>query len=251
MNKTSPPTVIYGISPVTEALKARTHAISRVLVAEGPRHPRIVDLLSLARAQGVPVRFMPKHAIDREAATTKHQGVAAVVATKGFAPIEEVLSVSDPDRLLLILDGIEDPRNLGAVIRSAHCAGAGGLIVPKHRAAGLTSAVEKTSAGALEYLPVARVTNIASLLEELKDAGFLVLGVDPKGQEVYTEVDLCGRIALVFGVEGEGLRRLTRERCDRLLRIPLHGQVDSLNLAVAAGIVMFEAVRQRQARKRL
>ncbi len=168
-----------------------------------------------------------------------------MVAAKAYTEIDELLRSSGADSFLVVMDTIEDPRNLGAIIRSAHCAGATGLVVPKHRAAGLTETVEKSSAGAVEYLPVARVTNITSFLESLKEGNFRVVGVETDGAQVYTEADLRGRLALVFGGESAGIRRLTRERCDLTVRIPMQGKIGSLNAAVAAGIVLFEAVRQR------
>ncbi|HEY0097620.1 MAG TPA: 23S rRNA (guanosine(2251)-2'-O)-methyltransferase RlmB [Pyrinomonadaceae bacterium] len=243
---------LYGVSPVLEALRAGHRRIERITIAEGAGGARFAQLFELAREFRVPVRRAPRAELQRMAAVgANHQGVVAHVAAVAYAEADELLDAltarvgtGDPP-LAVVLDGVEDPRNLGAIIRTAECAGVHGLFVPERRAVGLTETVAKASAGALEYLPVARATNIARLVEEFKERGIWTVGTDAEANIAYTDWDWTQPCALLFGGEGAGLRRLVRERCDALVSIPLHGRISSLNVSVAAAVVLYEAVRQR------
>jgi 23S rRNA (guanosine2251-2'-O)-methyltransferase len=247
---------LTGFHSVQEALK-NARPLERVVVARGRHGDRIEEIVSLARERGVPVRFEDRAQLDRLAGTPQHQGVVALAAARQAISLEELLrhreSAADvPEKsrsgLIVLLDGIEDPHNLGAVVRSALAAGADGVVLPERRASGLNATVARAAAGALEHLPVARVVNIARAMEELKEAGFWLVGLDERAEKNYTQVDLTGSIGLVLGGEGAGLHELVRKRCDFLVSIPTTGPVRSLNVSVAAGIVLFEAVRQRRAK---
>ena len=247
--------LVFGVQPVLEALRAGRRPVERLTVAEGAHEARIYEILTLARAADVPVRRAPRAELHRLAEGANHQGVVAHIAAARYAPAEELLEAlaarvgTDDPPLALVLDGVADPRNLGAIVRTAECAGAHAVFVPERRAAGLTETVAKAAAGALEYVPVARATNLARLLEELKARGVWTVGTAADAEVVYTDWDWRQPCALVLGGEGEGLRRLVRERCDVLVRIPLRGRIESLNVSVAAGVVLYEAVRQRLARR--
>ncbi|MBZ5729087.1 MAG: 23S rRNA (guanosine(2251)-2'-O)-methyltransferase RlmB [Acidobacteriia bacterium] len=232
--------ILAGIHPVAEALKAN-HPLDRLLVAQGAGGPRLQEIIDLARRAAVPVRFEPRAALDRLAGTAAHQGVVAMGAARQYAELESVAEAE----LLVVLDGVEDPHNLGAIIRTAHAAGAGGAIVPERRAAGITDVVAKAAAGALEYLPVVRVTNINRTLEELKQRGFWIYGLDERGTEDYDQAAYSRPTALVLGGEGKGLHEQVRKHCDVLVRIPMAGRISSLNVSVAAGVVLFEWRRRR------
>jgi len=233
-----------GFHAVEEALAAG-RALDRILIARGRHGERVEAVVRLAKTRGIPVRFENREQIDRLVGTREHQGVAALAAAKPTVELEDLL-VGQTDRgLLVLLDGIEDPHNLGAIIRSSLAAGANGVIIPERRAAGLTDTVERASAGALAHLPVARVKNLVRAMEQIKDAGYWLVGLDEHASKNYTEVDLKGSIAIVLGREGEGLHELTRKRCDYLVSLPTAGPVRSLNVSVAAGIMLFEVVRQR------
>jgi len=227
--------ILSGIHPVAEALRAR-HPLDRVLIAQGSGGPRLQEIIDIARRNSVPVRFEPRSALDRLAGSSAHQGVVAMGAARRYSDLESVLG-SD---LLVVLDGVEDPHNLGAIIRTAHAAGAGAVVIPERRAASLTDVVAKAAAGALEHLPVVRVTNINRALEELKEHGFWIYGLDERGPELYHAIDFAGRAVVVLGGEGKGLHDQVRKHCDILLRIPMRGKISSLNVSVAAGIVLFE-----------
>jgi 23S rRNA (guanosine2251-2'-O)-methyltransferase len=245
---------LYGVSPVLEALRAGHRRIERITIAEGAGGARFAELFELAREFRVPVRRAPRAELQRMAAAgANHQGVVAHVAAVAYAEADALLdaltarvgTVEPP--LAVVLDGVEDPRNLGAIIRTAECAGVHALFVPERRAVGLTETVAKAAAGALEYLPVARATNIARLVEEFKERGIWTVGTDAEANIAYTDWDWTQPCALLFGGEGAGLRRLVRERCDALVRIPLRGHIPSLNVSVAAAVVLYEALRQRTA----
>ena len=241
-----------GVNPVLEALRSRPERCNELILARGRRLARAQEILSLAHQAGVRVRFEPADALNRLARGLAHQGVVALFSPRAYAELGEVIkrALSDRPALLVVLDAVSDPHNLGAVARSAEAAGAAGLILPKDRAAPVTAAVEKVSAGALEYLPVARVTNLVRALEELKEAGLWIAGtVLEGGQELYS-ADLTGDLAVVIGREDKGLRREVAKACDLLLTIPMRGRVQSLNAAQAATVVLFEALRQRQAAAR-
>jgi 23S rRNA (guanosine2251-2'-O)-methyltransferase len=236
---------IYGVLPVLEALRAGGRRINRIVIAEGVRDARLSELLEAARRARVPIRREPRVALDRLTHNANHQGVLAITSAASYADADDLLTRVSPDTIFILLDGVEDPHNLGAIIRTAECGGASAVIVPERRAAHITEAVAKTSAGAVEHLPIARVTNLASFIEELKRRNVWVVGVEGSGQMAYTEFDYSGALALVFGNEGGGLHRLVRERCDAVVSIPMHGKVTSLNVSVAVGVVLFEALRQR------
>jgi len=239
---------LTGIHAVREALSAG-RALQKILVARGRHGERIEELVRLARERGVPVRFEERIQLDRLAGREEHQGVIAVSAAKRAATLADIVEHAGTDALLVLLDGIEDPRNLGAIARSALAAGAAGLIIAERRAAGLTDSAARSSAGALEHLPVARVGNLVRAMEELKESGWWLVGLDERAEKPLSEQDLTGKLALIVGGEGKGLHELVRKRCDFLVSIPTVGPVRSLNVSVATGIALFEAVRQRQSRK--
>jgi 23S rRNA (guanosine2251-2'-O)-methyltransferase len=233
--------VRVGIRPVLEALRARS-PLNRVLVAKGASGPRLQEIIDAARRQSVPVRFEPREALDRIAGGAAHQGVAAIGAVREQVALEDVMEGA---KMLVVLDGVEDPHNLGAIIRTAHAAGADAVVIPERRAAGLTETVAKASAGAIEYLPVARVGNLTQALEKLKRSGFWIYGLDERGSEDYDRVEYAAPTVLVLGAEGKGLHQMVRNHCDFVVRIPMAGRIASLNVSVAAGIVLFEWKRRR------
>jgi 23S rRNA (guanosine2251-2'-O)-methyltransferase len=240
--------LIYGISPVEEALKSRRRVILKLLLADGARAARIEAIESLARKAGVRLERREKRHLDQLTKNATHQGVVALISQdplNQYVDAEDILaSLSNPP-LVVLLDGVEDPHNLGAILRTCECAGVDGVFLPEHRSAPINETVAKTSAGAVEYVKVARVTNLVPLIEELKSQGFWVVGVEAGASTVYTGFDLTVPLALVLGSEGKGLRRLVRERVDVIVSIEMKGKVNSLNVSVAAGIVIFEALRQR------
>ncbi|HLH05410.1 MAG TPA: 23S rRNA (guanosine(2251)-2'-O)-methyltransferase RlmB [Bryobacteraceae bacterium] len=228
--------ILAGVHPVREALRAR-HALDKILVVKGSAGPRIQEIIDLARDGGVPVRFETRDSLDRAAKGATHQGVLGFAAARAYVDIDKVIAGS---RLLVVLDGVEDPHNLGAIVRTSHAAGADAVVVPERRAAPLTETVDRAAAGALEYLPVARVVNIAQTLEKLKEHGFWIYGLDERGREQYDEVPYHLPTVIVLGGEGKGLHQNVQKHCDVLVRIPMAGAVSSLNVSVAAGIVLFE-----------
>ncbi|HWB86143.1 MAG TPA: 23S rRNA (guanosine(2251)-2'-O)-methyltransferase RlmB [Bryobacteraceae bacterium] len=227
--------LLSGIHPVAEALRTG-HPLERVLVAQGAGGTRVQEIIDLARRASVPVRFEPRNALDRLAGTPAHQGVVALGAAKKYAELDAVASAA----MLVVLDGVEDPHNLGAIVRTAHAAGAGAVIIPERRAASVTDVAAKAAAGALEHLPVVRVTNINRSLEDLKKRGYWIYGLDERGAEDYTRVEYAEPTVLVLGGEGKGLHEQVRKHCDMLVRIPMEGRISSLNVSVAAGVVLFE-----------
>lgn len=233
--------ILTGINPVAEALRAR-HPLERVLIAKGAGGPRLQEIIELARRAAIPVRFEPREALERLAGAGSHQGVVALGAANQYVDLDDIAGNA---RLLVVLDGVEDPHNLGAIIRTAHAAGAGGIVVPERRAVGLTDVVAKAAAGALEYLPVARVGNINRALESLKQRDYWIYGLDERGEQDYDRVVYNTPTALVFGGEGKGVHDLVRRHCDALVRIPMEGKIPSLNVSVAAGIVLFDWKRRR------
>lgn len=242
--------VVAGVAPVLEVLRSGSRRVERVVVAEGAREHRIAEIIELAREKGIVFRREPREQIAKLVEPgTNHQGVAAVVSAAEYADADELLArIAAGDRALaLVLDGVEDPRNLGALLRTAECAGVEAVFIPEHRAAGLTETVVKTSAGATEHVAVAKSRNINRLIEELKSNNIWVVGTDGDATADYTDWDWTRSTALVMGSEGRGLHRLVAENCDALVRIPLAGRIESLNVAVAAGVVLFEALRQRRA----
>jgi len=235
---------LTGIHAVEEALAAG-RPLDRILVARGLHGNRIQKLLELARSKSVPVRFEDRAILDRASGAENHQGVVAFAASRAALEIEDLLGSAGESCLFVLLDGIEDPHNVGAIIRTALAAGAAGLVLPERRAAGLTDTVARVSAGALAHLPVARVKNLARAMDQLKEAGFWLIGLDERAEKSYTGVKYDGRAAIIMGSEGSGLHELVKKKCDFLVSIPTTGPVRSLNVSVAAGIVLFEAARQR------
>lgn len=240
---------LRGIHAVKEALEAQ-RPIDRIAIAKGRQDTRIEEIVQLARKNSIPVRFEDRNQLDRLANSKDHQGVVALAAARAAATLDDILATGNQARgqigLIILLDGIEDPHNLGAIVRTALAAGAYGVVIPERRAAGLTDTVARTSAGALAHLPVVKVTNLARAMEELKQAGYWLVGLDERADKTYTEVDYTSPVGIVLGSEGQGLHELTRKRCDFVVSLPTTGPVKSLNASVAAGIVLFEAVRQRQ-----
>ena len=236
--------LIIGRNPVNEALNAGRE-IDRILVTSEEGSMKV--LIAKAREKGIPVMKAERSALDRLAAGQPHQGVAAYVSSYDYCEVEDILAAAEAkgeDPFLIVLDGIEDPHNLGAIIRTADCSGAHGVIIPKRHSAGLTDTVAKASAGAIEYVPVAKVANIAQTLESLKERGIWIYACDMDG-EIYTEQNMKGPVALVIGSEGFGISRLVREKCDFIVSIPMKGHVNSLNASNAACAVMYEVRRQR------
>ena len=242
---------IFGINPVLEALKAG-RPVQRLLIAEHRKQDHdVLSILRLARDAGIEVRMVSRDALKREAPQATHQGVVALAAARTYATLDDILGIPakrGEAPLYLVLDGVEDPRNLGAILRTAETAGVHGVIIPERRAAGLTESVAKSAAGALEYVPVVKVVNIVNTLEELKKAGVWVIGAEAGTDTVYWSADFVRPAALVLGGEDRGVRRLVREKCDYLVSLPLKGQIPSLNVSVAAGILLYEVIRQRAAR---
>ena len=239
--------VIEGRNAVMEALRAET-AIDKIYIAKGETDKTLGHIASTARARGIVVVDADRRKLDGMSRTHAHQGVIALASVREYVSVEEILRIAQ-DRgeapLLVVCDEISDPHNLGAIIRTAECAGAHGVIIPKRRSAGLTSIVGKTSAGAVSYVPVARVPNIPSLLKELKEQGVWVFGTAAEGTTTLYKADLKGPAAIVIGSEGDGMGRLVRENCDFLVSIPMHGKISSLDASAAAAILLYEAVRQR------
>jgi len=234
--------VTLGVHPVREALRAH-RPFDKVLIAKGSAGPRLQEIIDLCRDNSIPIRFEAREMLDRAAKGAPHQGVVAFGAAHSYAKLDEI---AEGARLLVVLDGVEDPHNLGAIVRTAHAAGANGLVVGERRSAPLTETVERAAAGALEYLRVARVTNISQSLEQLKKRGFWIYGLDERGTELYTDVDYAEPAVMVLGGEGKGLHHGVEKHCDVLVRIPMAGAVSSLNVSVAAGVVLFEWRRRKR-----
>jgi 23S rRNA (guanosine2251-2'-O)-methyltransferase len=240
--------IIEGRNPVIEALKSGRPLNKILLVSNIGQHSAIAEILYLAQGKGIPIEYVPKDTIDRLSTTAAHQGVIAYVAVKEYITLKDLLTISkerSEPPLYCLLDGIEDPQNLGAIIRTAEAAGIHGVIIRSRRAAGLTATVAKASAGAVEYMPIARVANVAQALEDLKKSNVWVIGIDPAGNIDYSQVDFNLPTAIVIGSEGKGLSDLVKKRCDYLASIPMRGKITSLNASIAAAIVMYEAFRQR------
>jgi 23S rRNA (guanosine2251-2'-O)-methyltransferase len=239
--------VIYGINAVGEALKSRGRAFEYVEVARERHDHRVQRIIDECRRVGVAVRFVTRQDIDRLAGTASHQGVVAVTSAKTYAEVEEILGRRRGEHaLVVVLDGVEDPHNLGAIIRTADGAGADGVLIPERRAAGVTATVAKASAGAVEHVPIAKITNVARTLEELKNRNVWTVGLDERASQAYDALNYNMDCALVLGAEGKGLHELVRKKCDFLVSIPMLGQVPSLNVSVAAAVVLYEIARQRR-----
>ena len=243
--------IIYGLNPVMEALRG-SRQIYELFLAGSSSDKRMEKLLKLAAERKVPVRQREKADLTRLCGIDHHQGVALRVEPFPYADLDDILAdlKGSGDGLILVLDSVQDPHNLGALIRSAACAGAHAVVIPRDRAAGVTAAAEKASAGASETIPVAQVTNISKALEDLKSAGFWIFGADGSARRNLYQQDLTGPVALVIGGEGGGIRPLVRKGCDEVVSIPMQGGVNSLNASVAGGILLFEVVRQRMTGKK-
>lgn len=247
---------IYGLSPVLEALRARRRPISKILIASGANPARLKELTEAAKRGNVIIETRDRRALDELTHNANHQGVVALAAAQdikdnrqkrnaGYVETDAILDSMSQCPLLVLLDGIEDPHNLGAILRTCEGAGVDGIFIPEHRAAGLNETVAKTSAGAVEYVQVSRVTNLVRLIEELKKRDVWIVGVEGGTETSYTKFDFNRPLALVVGSEGKGIRRLVRENCDAIVSIPMLGQLNSLNVSVATGVVLFEVLRQR------
>ncbi|OPY57270.1 MAG: putative TrmH family tRNA/rRNA methyltransferase [Pelotomaculum sp. PtaU1.Bin035] len=239
--------VIAGRNPVREALRAE-RPVNKILIVKDSHSGPLREIFALAREKSIPVQKAEKHILNKFAGEAVHQGVIALVAPKAYVAVEDLLESVQPgeDPFLILLDEISDPRNLGAILRTADAAGVHGVIIPRRRSAPLTPTVAKSSAGAIEYVPVARVANIAQTVDTLKEKGIWLIGADAAGQELFWDARLDGPLALVIGGEDKGLGRLVKERCDILVRLPMSGRVNSLNASVAAALLAFEVVRQRR-----
>lgn len=240
---------LAGIHPVREALRAG-NPIDHVLIAKGLGGARIQELIELCRQKKIPVRFEPREQLNRAAQSAAHQGVVAFGAAERYASLDQTTAGRG---LHVVLDGIEDPHNLGAIVRTAHAAGAAAVVIPERRAAGVTETVARTSAGAVAYLPVVRVTNINRALEELKERGYWIYGLDERGKEPYDRIEYTAPTALVLGAEGKGLHQTVAKHCDFLVSIPMAGAAEgrgvaSLNVSVAAGVVLFDWRRRTLSR---
>jgi len=227
---------VAGVHPVQEALRAG-RTLDRVLIARGAGGVRLQEIIDLARERSIPLRFEPREALDRASNGALHQGVVAFGAAHVYADMDQAVGGA---QLLIVLDGVEDPHNLGAIIRTAQAAGAAAVIVPDRRAAGLTDTVAKASAGAIEHLPVVRAGNVSQTLQDLKKRGFWIYGLDERGAQFYSETEYTRPTVFVMGGEGRGLHELVKKHCDVLVRIPMAGAIASLNVSVAAGVVLFE-----------
>lgn len=243
--------VIYGLNSVAEALKAGGRTFEWVGVARERHDLRLQKVIEESRRIGVPVRFLARVELDRLAGTGAHQGVVAATSAKQYTDLDDIIAAKRGlYSLIVVLDGVEDPHNLGAILRTADASGADGVIIPERRAAGITGTVAKASAGASAHLPVAKVTNISRTLEELKSRNLWTVGLDERGTQKYDAVDYNMDCAVVLGAEGKGLHDLVKKKCDFLVSIPMLGQVPSLNVSVAAGVVLYEIVRQRRAKSK-
>jgi 23S rRNA (guanosine2251-2'-O)-methyltransferase len=241
--------VIFGINAVGEALKARGRAFDYVAFSKERHDGRLQKLIENCRAARVPLRFESREQLTRLAKTGAHQGVVAVASEKTYSDIEDVLRARRGSHaFIVVLDGVEDPHNLGAVLRTADAAGVDGVIIPERRAVGVNATVVKASAGASEHIPIAKVTNIGRTIEELKERNIWTVGLDERGEKRYDEIDYVMDCAIVLGAEGHGLHEQVRKKCDFLAQIPILGKVPSLNVSVAAAVVIYEVARQRRKR---
>ena len=241
--------IIFGVLPVLEALRAENRRIEKIVIADGANEKRLHEILQLAKQNGVIFQKVPRENLSRLVENgANHQGVVAFVASAEYYSADRLLAeiFQKESSLSIILDGVEDPRNLGAILRTVECAGADGVFIPERRAVGLTETVAKSSAGATEYVKVAKISNVNRLIDELKEHNIWVVGASGEAKMDYTEWDWTNSSALVLGGEGKGLHRLTAEKCDVLVKIPMFGKIESLNVSVACGVVLFESLRQRK-----
>lgn len=240
--------IIEGKNPIIELLKAG-HSINKILLASSIKQgDAVTEILRLSRAKGIPVERVARHIIDKQSITSANQGVIAYAAVKEYVSLDDLLAISaekNEPPLYVLLDGIEDPQNLGSILRTAYASGIHGVIIRERRAAGLTATVAKASAGAIWYMPVASVSSIAQAIESLKRNNLWVIGIDQNGKVEYSQMDFKSPTAIVIGSEGKGLSELVRKRCDFMAHIPMRGEITSLNASVAAALVMYEAFKQR------
>jgi 23S rRNA (guanosine2251-2'-O)-methyltransferase len=238
--------LIYGVLPVLEALRAGTRRVDKVLIADGAKEGRLSEIIELCRSQSIVYSRAPRDVFTRYVEhDVNTQGVIAFSAAADYVDVDAILETKVEPALIVVLDGVEDPRNLGAILRTAECAGVDGVIIPERRAVGLTDTVAKSSAGAIEYVKVAKISNLNRLIEDLKKRDIWVVGTSSEADTLYTDWDWKRPTALVLGGEGGGLHRLVAENCDLLVKIPMYGRIDSLNVSVAAAVLLFEARRQR------
>jgi 23S rRNA (guanosine2251-2'-O)-methyltransferase len=239
--------MVIGKNPVLEALKSGRD-INKIWIAEGAQKGQTGQVIALAKEAGVIVQFAPRKKLD-QMSDGNHQGIVAQVAAYQYSDIDDLFNLAKErgeDPFILLLDEIEDPHNLGSILRTADCTGAHGVIIPKRRAVGLTATVAKSSTGAIEYIPVVRVTNMARTIDELKEKGVWIVGTDASGKIDYRKMDATLPLGLVIGSEGKGMSRIVREKCDFLVRLPMVGKVTSLNASVAGSLLMYEVLRKRQ-----
>lgn len=251
INTELPEDVLIGRNAVIEAIRSG-RGINKLLIADGDKEGSVKEVISLAKEQGIVIQFVERSKIEGIAGGLRHQGVLAYVAPVAYSDLETILRAAETKGeapFLLLLDELEDPHNLGALLRTADATGVHGVLIPKRRSVPLTATVAKTSAGAVEYVPVARIGNIAQTLRKLKDKGFWVAGADMDGSQNYYEADLTGPLVLVVGSEGHGMSRLTKEQCDFIVKMPMVGKINSLNASVAGSILMYESMRQRLQKK--
>ncbi|SDZ25440.1 23S rRNA (guanosine2251-2'-O)-methyltransferase [Proteiniborus ethanoligenes] len=242
---------VEGRNPVIEAIRGGRE-IDKILIAKGSEQGSINKIIGMAKDKKIVIQYVEKAKLDSMSETKAHQGVIALVTPYSYVEVDDIIKAAEDkneDPFIIILDEIEDPHNLGAIIRTAECGGAHGVIIPKRRAVGLTPVVIKSSAGAVEHMNIAKVSNIASTIEELKKRGIWIYGADMEGKHDYFQKDLTGPIAIVIGSEGKGIGRLIKEKCDFLVKIPMKGKVSSLNASVAASVMMYEVLRQRSIRE--
>jgi 23S rRNA (guanosine2251-2'-O)-methyltransferase len=238
--------LIYGVLPVLEALRAERRRIDKVLIADGAQENRVAEVIDLCRERSIAWSRVPRDSFAKHVEPGANtQGVIAFTASAPYVDVDDILDNARDPALIVVLDGVEDPRNLGAILRAAECAGVDGVIIPERRSVGLTDTVAKSSAGAIEYVRVAKAGNLNRLIEYLKSRDIWVVGTSVETKTTYTDWDWKRPTALVLGGEGSGLHRLVAENCDALVKIPMYGKIDSLNVSVAAGVVLFEARRQR------
>ncbi|KAB3532395.1 23S rRNA (guanosine(2251)-2'-O)-methyltransferase RlmB [Alkaliphilus serpentinus] len=242
---------LEGRNPIMEALKS-DREIDKILIAKGSTEGSVKKIIGHAKDKGIPVQYVERQKLNDLAESNNHQGIMAYVAAHDYSTVEEILEGArkkGKTPFVIILDEIMDPHNLGSIMRTADAVGADGIIIPKRRSVGLTAVVAKTSAGAIEYVPVAKVSNIAQTIDKLKEEGLWVAGADMSGEKEHFNQDLKGAIALVIGNEGKGVSRLIKEKCDFLVKLPMVGKIESLNASVAAAILMYEVLRQRMVAK--
>lgn len=242
---------VEGRNPVIEALRSGRD-IEKIFIEDGNKSGSINKIKNMAKDRGIVIQYVHKNKLQSMSNTQSHQGVIAIVSSHNYKELEDIFRLAksrEEDPFIIILDEIKDPHNLGSIMRTAECVGAHGIIIPKRRSVGLTATVAKTSAGAIEYMPVVKVANIANTLEVLKEKGIWVYGADMSGEENYYDTNLTGSIGIVIGSEGSGMSRLVKEKCDVLVKIPMKGKVSSLNASVAGSIIMYDVLRQRGLKK--